>query len=73
MFMESSSSVFMLLLSFVISNLAHYFIRSLIRSVFTYNSELWCNSADKKQINRITGLRNNGILTLIWIFIYEPR
>ena len=64
MFMESSSSVFMLFLSFVISKRAqkpgnrtqkHYFIRSLIKSVFTYNFELWCNSATKKQINMMTG------------------
>ena len=33
----------------------HHFIRSLIKPVFTYNFELWCNSATKKQINRMTG------------------
>ena len=33
----------------------YYFIRSLIKPVFTYNFELWYNSATKKQINRMTG------------------
>ena len=51
----------------------HYFIRSTIQPVFTYNFELSCNSATKKQINRMTGKRKKkGILTLILIPIYTP-
>ena len=36
----------------------HHFIRSLIKPVFTYNFELWCNSATEQQINRMTGQFN---------------
>ena len=38
----------------------HHFIRSLIKPVFTYNFELWYNSATKKQINRMTGQFKEG-------------
>ena len=74
MYMESSSSVFYAFSQFCCFNLAQkqYFIQSLIKPVFTYNFELWCSSATKKRINRMTGQFKED-LTLIWISIYKPR